>query len=358
MDRRRRVQGALPGDPRARARRTWIAAVFALALCAPAPARAGAILDGVKSRGRLRCGVSEGIPGFSERNAAGRWRGIDADLCRAVAAAAVGDADRVEFLPLKSSTRFPALQAGRIDLLVRNTSWTLTREAVLKVQFPAVLFYDGQTFLVRAGAGITAPAELQGATVCVEKGTTHERNLKDYFGRRGLPVNALVIDSASEVAEAFFAGRCLAYTSDASQLAAARLRAPGGPHAFRILSERISKEALAPAVLASDPEWSTLVRWVLYVLILAEENGVTRDNVDAMALGGHTSLSRLTSDERGLLAGALGVPPGWAVRAVKAVGNYGEMYERNVGRGSPLEIERGPNRLWTEGGLLYAPPID
>lgn len=335
-----------------------LAVVLALALGALPPARAGEVLDAVKARGVLRCGVSEGIPGFSERDPAGQWRGLDADFCRAVAAAVLGEAGRVEFVPLKSSTRFPALQARRIDLLVRNTTWTLTREAVLRVQFPAVLFYDGQGFLVPAASGVTAPAELHGATVCVEKGTTHERNLKEYFGARGLPVTPLVVDSAREVAEAFFAGRCRAYTSDASQLAAVRSRAPGGPEAYTILRERISKEPLAPAVWGGDPEWATVVRWVLYVLILAEEYGATRDTVDAVVAGGRTPLSRLTGTERGILARSLGLPVGWALRAVKAVGSYGELYERNVGGASPLGMERGLNRLWTEGGLMYAPPID
>ena len=335
-----------------------IAAIFVLALGLLSPVAAGEVLNAVKSRGVLRCGVSEGIPGFSERAADGQWRGLDVDFCRAVAAAVLGAPDKADFVPLKSSTRFPALQSNRIDLLVRNTTWTLTREAVLKVQFPAVLFYDGQGFLVPAESGITAPEQLQDATVCVEKGTTHGRNLMDYFGARGLPVTPLVIDSASEVATAFFAGRCRAYTSDASQLAAMRLRAPGGPQGFVILPEWISKEPLAPVVWGGDPEWTSVVRWVLYGLILAEENGATRDNVDKVAAGGHTPLSRLNYDERGLLAKSLGLEPGWAVRAVQAVGNYGELYERNVGRGSPLKIERGLNRLWTEGGLLYAPPID
>jgi general L-amino acid transport system substrate-binding protein len=339
-------------------RRSGVIAILVLALGLLGHARAGEVLEAVKSRGVLRCGVSEGIPGFSEPDAAGQWRGLDVDFCRAVAAAVLGSPDRVEFVPLRASTRFPALQARRIDLLVRNTTWTFTREAVLKVQFPAVLFYDGQGFLVPADSGITAPAELHGATVCVEKGTTHERNLKEHFGARGLSVTPLVIDSAREVAEALFAGRCRAYTSDASQLAATRLRAPGGPRAFTILSERISKEPLAPAVWGGDPEWATAVRWVLYALLLAEEHGATRDSVEEVVAGGRTPLSRFTSTERGILARSLGLPVGWAVRAVKAVGNYGEIFERNVGGGSPIGIERGLNRLWTEGGLMYAPPID
>ncbi len=332
--------------------------VLALVLGGLLPAHAGEVLEGVKSRGVLRCGVSEGIAGFSERDAGGQWRGIDADFCRAVAAAVLGDPAKVQFLPLRASARFPALEAKRIDLLVRNTTWTLTREAMLKAQFPAVLYYDGQAFMVPADSAVGSPADLAGATVCVEKGTTHQRNMNEYFAHRSLSVTPLVIDSAREVADAFFAGRCRAYTSDASQLAAARLRAPGGPQTFTILPERISKEPLAPVVWGGDPQWAMVVRWVLYALVLAEEYGATAENVDTLDTGGRTPLSRLTTEERGILARALGVPAGWAVRALKAVGNYGELFERNLGRGSPLGIERGLNRLWSQGGLLYAPPID
>jgi general L-amino acid transport system substrate-binding protein len=321
-------------------------------------AGAGEVLEAVKSRGTLHCGVSEGIAGFSQQDASGRWRGLDADFCRAVAAAVLGDPERVKFVPLKASARFPALQGRRIDLLARNTSWTYTREVALRLAFPGVLFYDGQAFMVPAGSGIRKPADLAGATVCVEKGTTHQRNLDAYFAAHGLSVTPLVVDSSREVAAAFFAGRCRAYTSDGSQLAATRQTAPGGAASVEILSERISKEPLAPVVLDSDREWVTLVRWVLYGLILAEEYGATRDNVEAVVAGGRTPLSRLLGDHRTLLAKALGVTPGWAVRAVQAVGNYGEMYERNLGTGSPLRIERGLNRLWSQGGLMYAPPID
>jgi general L-amino acid transport system substrate-binding protein len=322
------------------------------------PVCAGDVLDGVKARGTLRCGVSEGIAGFSEPDASGRWQGFDADYCRAVAAAVLGDRERVQFVPLKASARFPALQGRRIDLLVRNTTWTFAREVALRLEFPAVLFYDGQSFMVPAGSGIAGPADLNGATVCVEKGTTHERNLGSYFAAHGLSVTPVVIDSSREVVAAFYAGRCRAYTSDASQLAAARLSAPGGPASVEILSERISKEPLAPVVLNTDREWVTVVRWVLYALILAEEHGANLENVDAIVAAGGTPLSRLAAEQRTLLAQALGIPPGWALRAVKAVGNYGEMYERNLGSGSPLAIDRGPNRLWNQGGLMHAPPID
>ena len=338
--------------------RLRLAAILFLLAGLASPAGAGEVLEAVKARGGLRCGVSEGIAGFSEQDASGRWQGLDADFCRAVAAAVLGDPERVQFVPLKASTRFPALQARRIDLLARNTSWTYTREVALGLQFPAVLFYDGQAFMVPTGSGVKRPADLNGATVCVEKGTTHQRNLDFYFGAHGLSVTPVVIDSARDVAAAFHAGRCRAYTSDASQLAAARLAAPGGPASVEILSERISKEPLAPVVLDGDRQWITIVRWVLYGLIMAEEFGATRDNVDEVVAGGRTPLSRLLGDHRTLLAQSLGVTPGWAIRAVKAVGNYGEIYERNLGSGSPLAIERGLNRLWSEGGLMYAPPID
>ena len=338
--------------------RRRLAAILILLAGVVLPAAAGEVLDGVKSRGVLSCGVSEGITGFSEKDASGRWRGLDADFCRAVAAAVLGDAERVAFVPLRASGRFPALKGRRVDLLARNTTWTFTREVALGLQFPAVLFYDGQAFMVPAGAGIKKATDLSGASVCVEKGTTHEPNLDFYFAARSLSVTPVVIDSAQEVAAAFFAGRCRAYTSDASQLAAARLSAPGGPASVEILPERISKEPLAPVVLNSDREWGTVVRWVLYGLIMAEEYGATRDTVDAVVASGRTPLSRLGGDHRALLAQSLGVSPGWVMRAVKAVGNYGEMYERNLGSGGPLAIERGLNRLWSEGGLMYAPPID
>lgn len=335
-------------------------AVFLVVLVAGlnGPAQAGEALDTVKARDELRCGVSEGIAGFSEQDARGRWRGIDADFCRAVAAAVLGDPNKVRFVPLKASTRFPALLSRKIDLLVRNTSWTLTREALLKLQFPGVLFYDGQGFLVAKSSGVKSVAGLNGATVCVEKGTTHEQNLIDHFAAQGLAVKPWVIDSSERVAEAFFAGRCRAYTSDASQLAAVRARAAGGTRDFVLLPERISKEALGPVVRGGDAEWATLVRWVLYVLIAAEEQGVTRANIDTVVQQSHGAPWRLVSGKDTRLADALGVRRDWVVRVVKAVGNYGELYERNVGRDSPLKIERGLNRLWTQGGLLYAPPID
>lgn len=338
--------------------RSAVVFLAALLACLSGAAHAGEILDVVKARDELRCGVSESIAGFSEQDARGRWRGFDADFCRAVAAAVLGDPDKVRFVPLRASTRFPALLSGRIDLLVRNTSWTLTREALLKVRFPGVLFYDGQGFLVPKASGIDSVDDLNGATVCVEKGTTHEQNLIDHFAARKLAVKPLVIDSSAGVAAAFFAGRCRAYTSDASQLAVVRAHAPGGADNFTLLPERISKEPLGPVVQEGDAEWTTIVRWVLYSLIAAEEYGVTRANVDVMAQKSHGAAWRLVSGKDMRLARALGVRDDWVMRAVRAVGNYGEMYDRSFGDGSPIRIERGLNRLWTQGGLQYAPPLD
>ena len=339
--------------------RTVCCAVMLVLTLAVLPrVEAGEVLDGVKARGQLRCGVSEGIPGFSERDADGHWRGLDVDFCRAVAAAVLGDMAKVEFMPLSSTARFPALQSRKIDLLLHNTTWTLTREAVLKVQFPGILFYDGQGFLVPVAAKIATLADLDGATICMVKGTTHRRNLEAYFEAKGWSMKPLVVDSVPEAAEAFFAGRCRAYTSDAAQLAGIRLRAPADPQAFVILPERISKEPLSPVVWGGDPEWTTVIRWVLNTLILAEEYGVTRDNLDAVIAENRNLLVRRTADEANIIARSMGIEPGWGIRALRAVGNYGEMYERNVGRDSPLKIERGLNRLWNQGGLQYAPPID
>ncbi len=333
-------------------------ATVVVAVVMVGPVCAGNVLDAVKARGRLHCGVGEAIPGFSERDVSGNWGGFDVDFCHAVAAAVLGDGDKVQFVPLTASMRFPALQAGKIDVLMRNTSWTLTREAVLKVQFPAVLFYDSQAFLVPTKSGISTIAELNGSTVCVEKGTTSILNMKDYFISRGLSVNPLVIDSPAEIAAALFDGRCDACTGDASQLVAMRLQAPGGASAFKILPDSISKEPLCPVVWGGDPEWATIIRWVLYALIQAEEIGVTRDNLHSTIPERNLRVLRMLRGEQGEVAKAMGVRTDWAVLAVKAVGNYGEMYERNLGRGSPLKIERGLNRLWTEGGLMYAPPFE
>ncbi len=321
------------------------------------PGSAGETLDAVKSRGVLRCGVSEGIPGFSVKDAAGRWTGFDVDFCRAVAAAVIGNPEKVAFVPLRASARFPALQSGKIDLLLRNTTWTLSREAGLKVQFPGIMFFDGQAFMVPAKSGVQKVEQLNGSKVCVEKGTTSLQNLTDLFAARGMRVHPLVLDSVKDVTGAFFSGRCRAYTSDASQLAAVRIQAPGGPKAFSILPERISKEPLGPVVRRGDDDWFTVVRWVLFALIAAEENGLTRSNISARLGDSRDPALRRAAGLEGGFGKAMGLHEGWAVRAVQAAGNYGEMFDRNLGRGSALQLERGYNRLWAKGGLMYYPPL-
>jgi general L-amino acid transport system substrate-binding protein len=269
---------------------------------------------------------------------------------------AVGDAEKVDFVPLRASARFLALQSGEIDPLLRNTTWTLEREAGLGVHFVGTLFYDGQTVMVPHDSKVSHIAELNGVTMCMEKGTNHDANLTDYARVHGLTYQPLILDSLAEVKEAFFAGRCQAYTSDLSQLAAVRAEAPGGPESFTILPELIAKEPLSPVVQRGDEEWSTLVQWVLFALIEAEERGVTRDNVRTLATTTvHPAVQRLLGAKGGF-GKALGVSNDWVVRVVGNVGNYGEMFERNLGHQSVLRLERGLNRLWTQGGLMYAPP--
>ena len=339
--------------------RACIALLIAGLLATAGPAHAGADLDAVKRRGVLRCGVSEGIAGFSERNPSGAWAGLNVDFCRAVAVAVLGDPQKVEFVALKASSRFPALQSKTIDLLMRNTTWTMTREVLLRFQFPAILYYDGQGFMVRKAGGAKSLRELSGTAICVEKGTTHEARLPQYFALHAWSVTPVVIDSSKGVSEAFFAGRCAAYTSDGAQLAGVRARAPGGPQEFVILPERISKEPLGPVIRSGDAEFMSLVRWTVYLLLSAEENGITRSTVEAATRKLEaTAVGRILSGKDERLAAALGVAPQWAMRVLQAVGNYGEMYERNVGAASPLAIERGYNALWTQGGLHYAPPFD
>jgi len=320
----------------------------------PAVAADGETLDGVRARGILRCGVSEGVQGFSAKDSSGRWTGIDADFCRAVAAAALGDAAKVAFVPLRASARFPALNEGMVDLLARNTTWTLVRESALKIQFAGVLFYDTQAFLVPRSTRVQSVAALKGATVCVEKGTSTDDHVRSYSAENALALKPLVFDSAAETRKAFYNGLCAAYAADASHLATVRAQAPGGPESAIILPERIAKEPLGPALRGGDQSWATLVRWVLFSLLAAEELGVTRDNLQGR-LRDPAVRRALIADEEA--SRSLGVDQNWTVRAVQSVGNYGEMFDRNLGSGSTLRLERGQNRLWTQGGLMYAPPM-
>ena len=318
---------------------------------------AGETLARVQSRRLVRCGVSDGRIGFSHQDAKGRWSGLDVDFCRAVAAAIVGDADRVRFFPLITTARFPALRSNEIDVLARNTSWTMRREAGLGLHFIGVLYYDAQGFMVRRKGGAQNLAGLKGAKICVVRKTTTEQHLADYFNSRGWKYQPVVVESLDEAAKAFFAGRCAAHTGDRSALAAARLNAPGGPGDYVIVAGQISKEPLGPVVKRGDEEWLTLLRWILFATIEAEEQGVTSKNIEAKAVERKDLKMMRFVDSSGTFAKMLGVEAGWVVRVVKAVGNYGEMFERNLGRGSALKLDRGPNRLWTQGGLMYSPPF-
>jgi general L-amino acid transport system substrate-binding protein len=327
------------------------------ALIAPAPALAGKTLDAVKQRGQVACGVNTSAPGFSAADSQGRWQGIDVDLCRAVAAAVLGDAAKVRFVPLNSQQRFAALQAGEIDILSRNTTWTLTRDASLGIVFTgAINYYDGQGFMVPKKLNVASAKKLGGATVCVQAGTTSEKNVAEYFAANGIKYKAVVFDTAEAIQAAFFAGRCQAYTTDMSDLAGARTHA-SNPGDFVVLPEVISKEPLGPAVRRGDDEWFQIVRWAFYATLEAEELGLSRANADKMkAESKDPSVQRMlgNGDDTGKL---LGLDKDWSFRIVKQVGNYGESFEANMGPKTPLGLPRGVNKLWTQGGLMYAPPL-
>lgn len=318
-------------------------------------AQAAPTLEGVKQRGYLRCGVSQGLPGFSTPDASGRWTGLDVDFCRAVAAAVLGDANKVRFAALSSKERFTALQSGEIDLLSRNTTWTLSRDTELGFNFAGVIFYDGQGFMVRKDLGVTNVKELDGATICSNAGTTTELNVADWFRARGMDYRPVVFEKSDEVAAAYDAGRCDAYTTDRASLYAQRIKLKE-PDAHIILPEMISKEPLGPLVRQGDDQWFNIVKWTLFALIAAEELGLNSNNVDEQRKQAkNPEIQRLLSIN-GNSGQGLGLAPEWAANVVRQVGNYGEMFERNLGR-APLNIARGLNALYTEGGLLYAPPF-
>jgi general L-amino acid transport system substrate-binding protein len=320
-------------------------------------AYAGETLARVQSRRLLHCGVSDGRIGFSYQDPKGRWLGLDVDFCRAVAAAVAGDPDRVRFFPLMTTARFLALRSNEIDLLARNTTWTIGREAGLGIHFVGTLYYDGQGFMVPRKRGAQNLAALKGAKICVIEKTTTEENLADYFGSRGWKYQPVLSKSIDEASKIFFGGGCEAYTADRSSLAAGRLKAPGGAQGYVILPEQISKEPLGPAVKRGDEEWLVLLKWIYFVIIGAEELDVTSKNIQAkIQIKTDLRLAKFF-DANGAFAKNLGVKPGWVQRIVESVGNYGEMFERNLGQGSALKLDRGPNRLWTQGGLMYAPPF-
>ena len=333
------------------------AGVAAVALAGVATtAHAGKELDAIKARGSLICGVSTGVAGFASADSQGKWTGIDVDVCRAVAAAIFGDADKVKFVPTTAQQRFTALQSGEVDLLARTTTYTLTRDTALGFDFTGVNYYDGQGFMVNKKLGVKSAKELNGATVCVQPGTTTELNLADYFRANKMTFKPVVIEKVEEVRAAFFAGRCDVFTTDASGLYATRAANAPKPEDYIILPEIISKEPLGPVVRHGDNQFADIVRWSLYAMIEAEEYGITSKNVDEMMKSDNPTIKRILGVTPGM-GKALGVDEKWVYNIIKQVGNYGESFDRNVGMGSPLKIARGQNELWTKGGLQYAPPI-
>ena len=329
------------------------------AMLACGPAMAGKDLDSIKVRGALVCGVPTGTAGFAVADSQGKWVGLDVDVCRAVSAAIFGESEKVKYVPLTSQQRFTALQSGEVDLLSNNTTITLQRDTALGLDFTAITYYDGQGFMVNKKLGVKSAKELNGATVCVQPGTTTELNLADYFRANKMSFKPVVIEKVEEIRAAFFSGRCDVYTTDASGLYSTRasnVPPPAKPEDFIILPEIISKEPLAPAVRHGDQQFADIVRWTQYAMIEAEEYGINSKNVDDMLKSDNPSIKRILGVTPGM-GKALGVDEKWVYNIVKQVGNYGESFERNVGMGSPLKIERGLNKLWTQGGLQYAEPI-
>lgn len=335
--------------------RILAAAAAGLIAVASATHAHSSTLDEVKKRGDLRCGVNIGLAGFSAPDDKGEWTGLDVDFCRGVASAIFKDPTRVKFVPLSAKERFTALQSGEVDLLSRNTTWTMSRDTEQGLAFVGVTYYDGQGFLVRKSLGLKSVAQLAGASICMQTGTTNELNVADYFRTRSLTYNPVVFEKNEEAVASFNLGRCDAYTTDASGLYAQRIKLTD-PSAFVVLPEIISKEPLGPAVRQGDDQWVNLVQWSLFAWLNAEGLGVTQDNVDEMLNSGNPEIRRLLGTE-GDYGRGIGLDNDWAYQIVKKVGNYGKSFERNVGKGSRLNIARDQNKLWKDGGLHYAPPI-
>jgi general L-amino acid transport system substrate-binding protein len=311
-------------------------------------------LKNTQSKGFVRCGVSQGLPGFSNADAAGNWTGVDVDVCRAVAAAVLGDASKVKYTPLSAKERFTALTSGEIDILSRNTTWTLSRDADIGLTFVGVNFYDGQGFMVRKDSGINSVEDFaNGISACTNIGTTTELNMRDFFNSRGISYEPVAFEKADEVVAAYDSGRCDTYTTDKSGLAAQRTKMTN-PDDHMVLPETISKEPLGPVVRQGDAVWEDIVRWSLNVMIEAEEYGITSSNADSMKSSDNPQIKRLVGSE-GELGAAFGLDNDWSLRIIKQVGNYGESYKRNIADTGILP-DRGPNQIWTKGGLLYVPP--
>jgi general L-amino acid transport system substrate-binding protein len=334
----------------------WKVVVAAAALAIPAlPAAAAGTLDQVKQKGFIQCGVSQGVIGFSAPNDKGEWTGFDVDYCRALAAAIFGDPTKVKFTPLSTKDRFTALQSGEVDILSRNTTWTLDRDTKLGLNFVGTSYYDGQGFMVKKSMKINSALELSGASVCTQTGTTTELNLADYFRNNKMKYEVVSFATADETIKAYESGRCDVFTTDASQLYSTRLKL-AKPDDQVVLPEIISKEPLGPVVRHGDDQWFDIAKWTLFAMINAEEMGVTSKNVEEMKKSSNPGIRRLLGVE-GSLGEGLGLSNDWVVRIVSKVGNYGEVFERNLGSGSKMKIQRGVNRLWSKGGIQYAPPI-
>jgi general L-amino acid transport system substrate-binding protein len=336
---------------------TLIASVVAAsaAMMSANASAAESTLDKVLSQGFVSCGVSTGLPGFSNPNAKGEWEGIDVEFCQAVAAAVLGDKTKVKYVPLTAKERFTALQSGEIDVLSRNTTWTLQRDTALGLNFVGVNYYDGQGFMVKKDLGITSAKELDGASVCVQSGTTTELNLADYFRKEGMSYKPVVFDTAAQTSKGFDSGRCDALTTDQSGLYALRLNL-ADPNSAAVLPEIISKEPLGPVVRQDDDKWFNVTKWTLFAMINAEEYGITSKNADEMLKSSDPNIKRILGQD-GPKGSGLGIRDDWGYQIIKQVGNYGESFERTVGTGSPLQISRGVNALWNAGGFQYAPPI-
>jgi len=315
----------------------------------------GATLNDVRDKDYLDCGVSTGIPGFSNPDSQGRWSGLDVDVCRAVAAAVLGDADKVRYTPLTPGDRFNALSSGEVDLLSRNTTWTHSRDTTMGMIFAGIAFYDGQGFMVTRSSGLESASELNGAAICIQSGTTSELNLADFFREHNMKYQPVAFTTSDQTLEGFQAGRCNVLSSDLSQLYAQRTRLKDRD-SVRILPDVISKEPLGPAVRQGDMQWYNIVKWTLYAMVNAEEYGVDQDNVDAMRASDKPVIQRMLG-VNGDTGRAMGLSADWAYQIIKQVGNYGEVFERNVGQDSELGFDRGLNELWSRGGILYAPPL-
>ena len=340
-------------------RRGWFGAVLAVAVTVPGLATAqvspGPTIANIRAKGFLDCGANPGSPGFGVPDSRGEHRGMDPDFCRAIATAVLGDPSRVRFTVLTSQSRIPALQSGQVDIVARTFTWTMGREAGSGLQFGPITFHDGQGFIVRRATGVERAGQLDGATICVTAGSTNELNLADWARTNRLPIRPLVFESNEDARKAYASGRCDSYTLDASQLAGFR-SSFADPAEHVILPDIISKEPLAPAVRKGDPQWYDAMRWTIYALILAEELGVTAANAEAMLESPNPDIRRLLG-VTGDFGPSMSLDRRWAYNAIRAVGNYGEIFERHVGASTPVGLRRGLNDLWSRGGILYAPPI-